>query len=103
MKGSVRPVRGTSRVTPPMMMKAWSPMMTVSPAARSCSKGWSARRAIRRPEATMRTKATMTAVVPRRPSSSPTAAKMKSVVTAGMLPGLPSPGPVPAKPPDPKA
>ena len=37
----------------------------------------------------------MTAVVPNRPSSSPMAAKMKSVSTTGMRSGLPRPRPVP--------
>ena len=41
--------------------------------------------------------------VPTRPSSSPIAAKTKSVAAFGMRSGLPRPSPVPATPPDPNA
>ena len=45
----------------------------------------------------------MIAVVPNRPSSSPMAAKMKSVSTTGMRSGLPRPRPVPPTPPHARA
>ena len=44
-----------------------------------------------------------TAIVPSRPSSSPIAAKMKSVVATGIRFGWPRPRPVPWKPPLPNA
>jgi hypothetical protein len=96
-------VRGTSRITPPMMMKLWMPRMVVSPTASSLSKWLWARMAMRSPVPTMRRKAATTAVAPNRPSSSPMAAKMKSVVAKGMRQGLPRPGPVPVMPPHEKA
>ena len=39
MKGSVTPVRGMRRVTPPRMTNVWMPMMDVRPAANSFGNG----------------------------------------------------------------
>src|SRR6266540_4143498 len=99
--GSVTPVRGMSRVTPPRMTNVWMPMMLVRPAANSFGNGRSACTAIRNPAATSSRNAIRIATVPSSPSSSPIAEKMKSVDAFGILSGLPSPRPVPAKPPDP--
>ena len=41
-------------------------------------------------------------MTPTRPSSSPIAAMMKSVLANGTVPGRPSPSPVPVSPPVPK-
>jgi len=82
-----------------MMMKAWMPSSVVSPTARSLSNSRSAVRAMRRPVPTINTKAMRTNDPPRRPSSSPIAAKMKSVSAAGINPGWPRPGPLPVTPP----
>jgi hypothetical protein len=85
------------------MMKVCRPMMAVRPAASSFSNGDSTRMAIRRPAPTMSRKPMSTATVPIRPSSSPMAAKMKSVETAGMRWGFPCPRLVPVRPPAAKA
>src|SRR6266511_311961 len=99
--GSVTPVRGMRRVTPPRMTNVWMPMMLVRPAANSFGNGRSAWTAMRNPAATSSRNAIRIATVPSSPSSSPIAAQMKSVDAFGILSGLPSPRPVPAKPPDP--
>ena len=39
MKGSVTPVNGMRRVTPPRMTNVWMPMMDVRPAANSFGNG----------------------------------------------------------------
>ncbi len=91
-------MRGRSRVTPPRMMKAWTPNRVVSPVASSFSNDPVWLRAMRRPLPTMRRKATRMAVVPSRPSSSPMTAKMKSFSASGML-LRPRPSPRPPMPP----
>ena len=79
MKGSETPVRGSRRTTPPMMKKDWKPKMAVKPTAASWENSERARRAALIPAPTRSKNPTTTAVVPSRPSSSPMAAKMKSL------------------------
>ena len=69
------------------------------PSAKSFSKTRSARNDTRSPEPTRSKNAINTAEEPARPSSSPIAAKMKSVSAKGMRPGSPCPRPVPVRPP----
>ena len=76
---------GSSRTTPPMMKKAWKPMIMVSPAAVSLANSERAAWAMRSPAPTNSRKATTTMVEPSSPISSPMAAKMKSVCALGML------------------
>ena len=77
--GSVMPVRGISRVTPPTMMNVCNPRIVVSPAANSFENERPDSTAMRKPLPTMSRKQMTTASAPMRPSSSPIAAKMKSV------------------------
>ncbi len=86
-----------------MMMNACTPKIVVSPVASSFSNVRSERIAVRRPAPTKSTNAISTAVAPNRPSSSAMAAKMKSLWTAGILVGVPSPRPEPPRPPLPIA
>ena len=62
-----------------------------------------ARMAARKPDPAINKNATMIAVVPNRPISSPKAAKMKSPVATGRDSAWPSPRPVPSTPPRPNA
>ena len=101
--GSVMPVSGITRVTPPMMRNVWSPRIVAMPAANSLLNGRTASTAIRYALPTSSMNALSTPSVPTRPSSSPIAANTKSVDALGMSFGLPSPSPVPATPPDPNA
>ena len=78
------PVRGSSRTIPPMMKKAWNPMMMVSPAATSLANSERAVWAMRSPAPTSSRKATTTMVEPSSPISSPMTAKMKSVLTSAI-------------------
>ena len=55
--------------------------------------------AVRNPAPTMSMKASRIVVAPNSPSSSPMAAKMKSLSTTGTVSGRPRPTPVPATPP----
>jgi hypothetical protein len=50
MNGRVTPVRGSTRMTPPMIRKDWTPSSAVRPVASSFSKGCSVRSATRRPQ-----------------------------------------------------
>ena len=98
------PVSGITRVTPPMMTNVCTPRIVARPAANSFENGRSAWTAMRNPLPTSSRKHDdARATVPSRPSSSPMAAKMKSVDATGIMSGLPSPRPVPAKPPVPNA
>ena len=80
MNGRVMPVSGRSRTIPPMMKKAWKPMMMVRPVATSLANSDRAVWAMCRPAPTSSRKATTTMVDPSRPISSPMTAKMKSVL-----------------------
>ena len=62
-----------------MMKNDWKPRMAVKPTAASWENSERARMAALIPAPTTRRKPTTTAVVPSRPSSSPMAAKMKSL------------------------
>ena len=84
MKGSDTPVRGSSRTTPAIMKNDWNPRIAVRPTAASCENSERARAVARMPAPTTSRKPTMTAVVPSSPSSSPIAAKMKSLYATGM-------------------
>ena len=78
------PVSGRMRTTPPMMKKAWNPMIMVRPTAVSLANSERAAWAIRSPAPTSRRKATTTMVDPSSPISSPMMAKMKSVWGIGI-------------------
>ena len=84
MNGSVTPVSGMSRVTPPTMRKAWNEMAAVRPVAENAARSLLARAAVVRPRTAKSMKSMSTAVAPSRPSSSPMAEKMKSEATTGM-------------------
>ena len=86
-----------------MMKKAWKPMAAVIPAARSLAKSDLATRAVRSDAPTSMRNAITMPTVPSSPSSSPMAAKMKSLEATGMSPGWPRPRPEPTRPPEPKA
>jgi hypothetical protein len=62
-----------------MMKNDWNPRIAVKPTAASCENSERARVAALIPAPTTSKKPTTTAVVPNRPSSSPMAAKMKSL------------------------
>src|SRR5438067_6620124 len=107
--GSVIPVSGSSRETPPMISSACTVMITVRPVASSVPNVSRDRSAMWKPRAAISPKSSRIAIVPMNPISSPIAAKMKSV---GSVPlrrpgsiscGWPSPRPVPVRPPDPSA
>jgi hypothetical protein len=49
MNGRVTPVRGITRVTPPMITNAWRAMIVVRPVARSFEKPSSASSAVLKP------------------------------------------------------
>ncbi len=100
--GSVTPVSGMRPVTPPTMTKTCSASENDSPAASSLPNESRHDSAARSPRSTMRPNSSSTAMTPTRPSSSPMAAMMKSVLANGTTPGLPSPRPVPVRPPVPK-
>jgi hypothetical protein len=93
------PVSGTTRMTPPMMMNAWMPMIVVRPVARSFSNGRSARIAMRRPAPMHQQErdehrggADQTELLADRGED-------EVVLASGILLGLPSPRPVPSMPP----
>ena len=73
--------------------------MVVSPAAKSFWNGRCDSTAMRYPLPTMSRKAITIANVPIMPSSSPMAAKMKSLDASGIWVGTPSPMPLPYTPP----
>lgn len=74
--GSGTPVTGRSASTTPMFMNAWPQIQTTIPVAKSAPKVSGARRATRRPRTAKTRNATITALVPSAPNSSPTTAKM---------------------------
>ena len=93
MNGSVTPVSGITRITPPTITKVCTPMIVVSPAANSFENGRSAWMAMRNPLPTSSRNSMHTATVPSRPSSSPMAESTKSVDAFGIFCGLPEPEP----------
>ena len=103
--GSVIPVSGTTRRTPPTMMKACSANPNVRPAASSFEKPSCACSATRMPRTTKTMNTSSSAAAPIRPSSCAIAEKMKSVRRYGIscVPStevnVPLPSPVPPKPP----
>ncbi len=103
MKGSVTPVRGMRRVTPPMMTNACMEIAATRPTPTNAARSDLARAAVMNPRIANSRKSRMTAAAPRSPSSSPMAEKMKSVETNGMRVGMPLPIPVPTIPPSAKA
>ena len=78
------PVSGIRRMTPPTMTNVCSAMTVVSPTASSLPKPSVRCSACGAPARTARTYSSSTAVTPNSPSSSPIAAKMKSVQANGM-------------------
>jgi len=74
--GSVIPVTGMRETTTPMLMKAWTQIQVVMPAARSAPNVSGAARAMRMPRQAKMQKSPMTTAAPIRPNSSPTTAKM---------------------------
>ena len=99
MKGRVMPVRGSRRVTPPTMMKAWIDIDVMRPTAVNAAMSDLARAAVAKARTASSMKAMRTAPAPSRPISSPIAEKMKSLATTGMSVGRPLPMPVPMSPP----
>ena len=99
MNGSVTPVRGRRRVTPPTMRKAWNDSDATRPTAVKALMSLLARAAVARPRMANSMKSSSTAEPPSRPISSATAEKMKSLLTTGMSVGMPLPMPAPARPP----
>ena len=101
MKGSVRPVRGMSLVTPPTMMKACSTMSAVQPTAVNELTSLLARAAVTKPRMAKHRYRSRMPAAPRRPISSAMAAKMKSLSTTGMgmSPARPRPTPTPNRSP----
>ena len=92
-------MRGSSLVTPPTMMNAWMEMAQVRPTAANAEQSDLARAAVARPRTQKSRNAISTAEPPRRPISSPIAAKMKSLWTKGMVVDRPLPMPTPTRPP----
>ena len=86
-------------MTPPTMMNAWMEMAQVSPTAAKAEQSDLARAAVARPRTQKSRKRMRIADAPRRPISSPMAAKMKSLCTKGMVVERPLPMPVPTRPP----
>ena len=76
MKGSVRPVSGMSRVTPPTMMNAWSTIMVVRPTATKELTSLFARAAVTKPRMARHRNSSSTPAAPKSPISSAMAAKM---------------------------
>ena len=97
MNGRVTPVRGSRRVTPPTMRKAWKEREAVRPTAVKALMSLLARAAVVRPRTASSMKSMSTAPPPRRPISSAMAEKMKSDSTTGMSVGMPLPMPAPTR------
>src|SRR3972149_1449737 len=85
MKGSVMPVSGSRRVTPAMIRKVCRPSANDRPPARSLRKESREWREIPKPTATSSAYVAITATLPARPSSSPTAANGATPATAPPL------------------
>jgi hypothetical protein len=77
--GSVIPVTGSSATTTPILMKAWTQIQAVTPAARRAPNVSGAPSAMRMPWKPMATNRKMTRAAPMSPNSSPMMAKMKSL------------------------
>ena len=84
MKGSVMPVRGMRRVTPPTMMNACRTTMDVRPTATNELTSLFARAAVTKPRTAKHRNSSSTPAAPRRPISSAMAAKMKSLSATGI-------------------
>ncbi len=93
---------GIRPITPPTLMSACVTIHAVTPPASSMPKRSGARSATRTPSTAITANSAITINAPRKPNSSPMIAKMKSVWASGKKPhlALPSPSPVPGKPPD---
>ena len=100
------PVVGIRAVTAATLTKVWMQIQAVIPPESSVPKRSGARSDARIPRQPRKVKATTTAAVPIRPSSSPMIAKMKSVWASGSQAyfrmELPSPTPVRPPRPSPK-
>ncbi len=83
-----------------MMRKVCRPSVTARPAASSLRNGSRLRSEIPNPIPTRRAKAARVAAVPASPSSSPMAAKTKSVEALGIRSGRPNPSPAPERLPE---
>ena len=81
MKGSVMPVSGMSRVTPPTMMNACSTTTAVMPTAMNELTSLLARAAVTNPRMAKHRYRSSTPAAPRSPASSAMAAKTKSFST----------------------
>ena len=105
MNGSVRPVSGMTRVTPPTMMNACSTIMLVRPTATKLDTSDFARAAVKKPRMAKHRNSSSTPEAPSRPISSAMSAKMKSLSTTGMAlnasvpPARPLPRPTPNRSP----
>ena len=105
MKGSVMPVRGMRRVTPPTMINACSTMMEVRPTAVNELTSDFARAAVTMPRMAKHKYSSSTPAAPSRPVSSAMTGKMKSLSATGMppcatgSPPMPRPMPVPNRSP----
>ena len=86
MKGSVMPVRGMRRVTPPTMINACSTMMEVRPTAVNELTSDFARAAVTMPRMAKHKYSSSTPAAPSRPVSSAMTGKMKSLSATGMPP-----------------
>jgi len=84
------PVRGMTRVTPPIIMKLCIPKIDASPPANNFENGRVALIATLKLEPTSSNIALKTAIAPIKPSSSPTAEKIKSLAALGICCGLPT-------------
>ena len=104
MNGSVIPVSGISLRLPAAMMNAWTPMTSARPVARIARKSSAAEAPMRRPRWMTTKYSPRIAMTPTSPSSSPSAARGKSVWISGIgrrppTIGRPFPSPVPSNPP----
>ena len=86
MKGSVMPVSGMRRVTPPTMINACSTMMEVRPTAVNELTSDFARAAVTMPRMAKHKYSSSTPAAPSRPVSSAMTGKMKSLSATGMPP-----------------
>src|SRR5699024_2436908 len=98
-KGSVRPVSGITRVTPPTTTKTCSAITKPRPPASSVPKPSEMPTAARSARWTSSRYSSSSAKAPTIPSSSAKEAKMKSDSACGTTSGRPSPRPAPVMPP----
>lgn len=98
--GVVRPVSGSTRVTPPITTNTCHAMVKARPEASTLPNASRTPRAARIMRVTSRKYRTSTAARPTKPSSSPMAVRIMSEKDSGTWVGLPAPRPVPISPPE---